>query len=199
VTLWKSPRFRWLVPLALVAVCLAAYPVWLRALGNFLVKADPPFPAEMIVVLAGDRYGYRIVKAGELVRQGFAPEVLVSGPEGLYGLHECDLAIPFAKKQGYPAAWFIPLPHDADSTVQEARVVVQELRRRQVRRFMVVTSDYHTRRAGRVYRSLAPPAQVRIVAAPDRFFRADSWWRTRQGRKLLVLEWQKTLANWLGM
>jgi uncharacterized SAM-binding protein YcdF (DUF218 family) len=62
-----------------------------------------------------------------------------------------------------------------------------------------VTSDYHTRRAGRVFRSLAPPAQVRIVAAPDRFFRADSWWRSRQGRKLVVLEWQKTLANWLGM
>lgn len=196
---WKSRGFRWLVLIALAAAFLAAYPVWLAALGNFLVKAEPPFPADLVVVLAGDGHGNRILKAAELVRQGFAPKVLVSGPGGVYGLHECDLAIPFAGKRGYPAAWFIPLPHDGYSTVEEAQVVLQELRRRQVRRFMVVTSDYHTRRAGRVYRSLAPPAEVRIVAAPDRFFRADSWWRTRQGRKLFVLEWQKTLANWVGM
>jgi uncharacterized SAM-binding protein YcdF (DUF218 family) len=64
---------------------------------------------------------------------------------------------------------------------------------------MVVTSDYHTRRAGRSYQSLAGSAELRVVAAPDRFFRADSWWRTRQGRKLFLLEWEKTLAEWLGM
>lgn len=199
MALWKSRRVRWLVPLALAAALVGLYPVWLAALGNLLVKAEPPFPAGMVVVLAGDSYGYRILKAAELVRHGFASKVLVSGPAGVYGLHECDLAIPFAEKQGYPAAWFIPLPHEADSTVEEAQVVIEELRRRNVRRFMVVTSDYHTRRAGWIYRSLAPPAEVRIVAASDRFFRADGWWRTRRGQKVFVLEWQKTLANWLGM
>ena len=59
------------------------------------------------MVLAGDFYGHRIVKAGELVRAGYVPAGLVSGPAGIYGMHECDLAIAFIVRQGYPADWFI--------------------------------------------------------------------------------------------
>ncbi len=61
----------------------------------------------MIVVLAGDFSGNRILTAGDLVRRGFAPKALVSGPSGEYGLHETDLAIPFAVRHGYPESYFI--------------------------------------------------------------------------------------------
>ena len=63
-------------------------------MGAWLVHSDEPFPADVVVVLAGDPYGNRILKGADLVKQGFAPKVLVSGPAGLYDLHECDLAIP---------------------------------------------------------------------------------------------------------
>src|ERR1039458_2414649 len=66
----------------------------LAALGSFLVKAGPPQKADIVVVLAGDGFGNRILKAAELVKQGWAPKVLVSGPDGNYGNHECDWAIP---------------------------------------------------------------------------------------------------------
>ncbi len=59
-------------------------------------------------MLAGDGYGHRILRAAELVRQGLAPTVLVSGPEGLYGYYESELAIPFAVERGYPRSWFLP-------------------------------------------------------------------------------------------
>ena len=55
-------------------------PVWLGWVGSFLVKTDEPFHADMVVVLAGDWAGHRILKGGELVEQGYAPQVLVSGP-----------------------------------------------------------------------------------------------------------------------
>lgn len=175
------------------------HPLWFRALAGFLVKSEGPFPAEMVVVLAGDGWGHRIRKGAEVVRQGYAPKVLVSGPAGYYGWHECDLAIAYAVKLGYPAEWFVGLPHDGDSTREEAEAVLKEVGRRGIRRFVLVTSTYHTRRAGAIYRALAPQAELRVVAAPDPHFSPDTWWRSRRGRKTFALEWLKTVAGWLGM
>ncbi|HXG34846.1 MAG TPA: YdcF family protein [Bryobacteraceae bacterium] len=171
---------------------------WLAALGGFLVRADPPGRAELAVVLAGDWWGNRILKAGELVRRGYVPRALVSGPDGAYGYHECDLAIPFAVRRGFPEHWFVHLHHRGYSTREEAQAVLPELRRRGIRSVLIVTSDYHTRRAGAIYRSLAPDLQIRVVAAPDAFFRADTWWQTRQGRKQWFYEALKTVTGWFG-
>ena len=59
------------VLLALIAAATHSY--WLAALGGWLVAAESPFQADAVVVLAGDRFGRRILKGAELVRQGFAP------------------------------------------------------------------------------------------------------------------------------
>lgn len=169
------------------------------ALGGYLVKAETPFKADIAIVLAGDYSGNRISKAADLVRQGFVPKVLVSGPSGFYGHAESDLAIPYAVRKGYPAEWFIPLRLDANSTSEEAEIIVHELRRRNVHRFLVVTSDYHTRRAAVAYRRLAGGMEFRVVAAPDQYFHAGGWWKSRPGRKQFAFEWMKTFATWVGL
>ena len=46
---------------------------WLPAIGRALIHDDGPGKADIAVVLAGDYWGNRIVKAGELVRQGYVP------------------------------------------------------------------------------------------------------------------------------
>jgi uncharacterized SAM-binding protein YcdF (DUF218 family) len=190
---------RWLAGFVFVAVLIAAtHSLWLGALGKCLISAEAPTRADIVVVLAGDEYGFRVLKAAELVRDGYAPRVLVSGPVCCYGAYESDLAIAFAVRHGYPAGWFIPLPNQTSSTREEAQCVVQELRRRNIHRFLVVTSNYHTARAARVYRRLAPPDSFRMVAAPDRYFIADGWWRDRHSQKLFALEWLKTMAYWIG-
>lgn len=190
---------RWLIfPLVLVVI-VASAPFWLPGLGSFLVKEQDPFKADMIVVLAGDQRGNRILKAAELVQRGFAPKVLVSGPGGFYGHYESDLAIAFIVKKGYPPDWFIAFPNQSTSTRQESALIIEELRRRNVRRFLVVTSNYHTRRADHLFRTLDPKAEFRVVAAPDWIFRPDSWWRTRDGQKQFAFEWMKTVAEWAGL
>ncbi len=153
----------------------------------------------MIVVLGGDFSGNRILAAGDLVRRGFASHALVCGTSGEYGLHESDLAIPFAVRHGYPAAYFIALPNDARSTRDEADVVIAALNQRNAHRIDIVTSDYHTRRAGNIYRAKAPGLDIHMVAAPDINFTPDGWWKNREGRKTFLLEWVKTVANWFGM
>jgi uncharacterized SAM-binding protein YcdF (DUF218 family) len=176
---------------------------WLPAFGYGLIHDEGPAKADIAVVLAGDSYGHRIVKAGELVRAGYVPAALVSGPAGAYGLQESDLAIPFAVRQGFPADWFIAFPNHTLSTREEATAVLGELRRRNVKSFLLVTSNYHTARARRIYlaaeRASGGGPQIRTVAAPDEFFRPDRWWRSRQGQKIAFMEWSKTVATVFGL
>ena len=114
-------------------------------------------------------------------------------------MHEDTLAVPFAVKQGYPEEWFIHCPNDGRSTVEEAQVIIAELQKRSVKRFVLVTSDYHTRRAGGIYRSRVSGMEMRVVGASDEYFSANGWWRSREGRKTAFLEWMKTLTGPLGV
>lgn len=182
-----------------LALAVATRSWWLAALGGLLVRDEGPARADIAVVLAGDYYGRRIVRAAELVKQGYVPGILVSGPHMLYGFYECDLEIPFAVKLGYPESWFIRAPNEALSTREEAVAILADLRRLGVHRFLLVTSDYHSARAARIYRAAASDLEMRVVAAPGGYFQADGWWRNREGRKIFVVEWMKTVANLLGM
>ncbi len=191
-------RLFWGVLCAFSAILLLS-PFWLRYPGSVLENSAPPRPADAAFVLAGDGYGDRMRTGAELVRRGLVPKVYVSGPEGFYGLHEDDLAIAWAVKQGYPASWFIPLPTKATSTRQEVAMALPRLRRDGVRSLLVVTSDYHTGRAGRVWREVAPDLNITMVSAPDTLFELRNWWRTREGQKAVFFEWTKVIADRMGL
>ncbi|MBN8732637.1 MAG: YdcF family protein [Acidobacteria bacterium] len=169
-----------------------------RALGAFLVQAGEPTKADVAVVLAGDWRGLRVLRGGELVKAGYVPVALVDGPLAHYGLYECDLAVPFAVKHGFPESAFLRFPIHGNSTDEEARLVVAELRRQGWKRFLLVTSNFHTRRAGRIFRKYIGDLQMTVVAAPDASFTVDGWWKSREGRKTFAFEWMKTVTEPLG-
>lgn len=176
---------------------------WLTALANALVEDGGAVKADMAVVLAGDYTGIRILRGAELVKQGMVPAVLVSGPKDFYGFYECELAIGFAVKKGYPAESMIPFPIDALSTREEAKLVIGELERRGVKKFLLVTSDYHTARAARIFRAEAKQRhsaiEIHPVAAYHKGRNAGNWWQTREGQKTVFFESVKTVATAIGM
>jgi uncharacterized SAM-binding protein YcdF (DUF218 family) len=191
---------------ALLLLAFIAYftrTLWLGALGYALVEDDGPSKADAVVVLGGDAWGTRLEMAARLVRAGYAPVVLISGAPAAYGANEADLAIPFIVREGYPPEWFVPLRNQAMSTREESFLLLRELRLRQVRSLILVTSDFHSARAARTFRAaeraLGCHLEVHVVAAPDRYFHAGSWWRNREGRKVVLAEWEKTVAGALGM
>jgi uncharacterized SAM-binding protein YcdF (DUF218 family) len=196
----------WRLGVALLLLVLTAYvtrTLWLGALGRALVEDDGPAKADAVVVLGGDAWGTRLETAARLVRLGYAPVVLISGAPAAYGANEADLAIPYIVRQGYPAEWFVPLRNQAMSTREESFLLLRELRQRQVHSMILVTSEFHTARAARIFRAseraLGYPLETRVVPAPDRYFHAGSWWRNREGRKTALGEWEKTIANVLGI
>ena len=88
---------------------------------------------------------------------------------------------------------------DATSTRVEAGIAVAELRKLGARSFLLVTSNYHTRRAGRIFGRMAGGLEMHVIAAPDQYFSTDSWWRRREGMKTFYIEWSKTVADWMGI
>lgn len=187
------------------ALCLFVLAIWLFRVplftlaGRVLVRDDGPQKADAILVLGGDDFGTRIIKAAQLAQQGYSPYVLVSGPPDLLG-HDSDGTIEFARRNGYPVSLFHPvwLPLGTDSTRGEATFLGNYLRAHGIKHILLVTSNYHTRRAARLWRKQAPWIDLTMVAAPDPSFTPDGWWKTRSGQKTCFLEWTKTIAAWLG-
>jgi uncharacterized SAM-binding protein YcdF (DUF218 family) len=187
-----------LLAVLLLAVLLA--PFALRATGDFLVDDHAPVKADAAIVLAGDWTGARVLKAGQLVKDGFVPVALVSGPTLIYGNNEADLAIAFAAAKGYPAAEFNAIHEPAFSTRDESEVFYTELKRRGIRSILLVTSNFHTHRSGIVFRKrFKNEIAVTTVAAPSEYFHPDRWWKEREGQKVVFYEWSKTLATPFGL
>ena len=204
-TTWKPPKRRWRWAVATIAaamvVLIATHAIWLAALARFLVDSEAPAPADLIVVLAGDVAGNRILTGADLVRRGFAPKALISGPDGVFGRYECDFAIAYAVSRGYPESYFIAAPNQARSTAAEAQVLLPLIRQFGAHRIEIVTSNFHTRRARRIYRKQAPDLSFRFVAADDSAhpFLPENWWLDRENRKTFLMEWMKTFAGAFGM
>jgi len=197
----RKAFFRKITIVALLAVVLAlSHSIWFRWLGEFLVKSEEPFHADAVIVLAGDWNGDRVLRGAELVKQGFAPIAFISGPGYVYGINEGELAIEFAMKHGYPREYFEVMPSTSFSTRDEAAFSSSWLRARNVHKLMVVTNDFHTRRASKFFRAaLGSDVEFRMIAVPDRFFSPDGWWHNREGQKVFFFEWSKTIAEVFGV
>jgi uncharacterized SAM-binding protein YcdF (DUF218 family) len=166
----------------------------LSALGQFLAVSESPEKADLIYVLAGDFLGSRVLVGAELGVRGYAKKVLLGG--GPYqNSYQGDLAIPFAVEHGYPRHLFSPVRLLAKSTIEEAIELGPVFRGMGAKRIILVTSNYHARRASLVFRLFLPDLCFSTVSAPDKSFEPKYWWQTRQARKILFTEYWKMLGT----
>ena len=132
-------------------------------------------------------------------RSSVARGVAITGPNPTWPLPSPSAFAETSPFPGYPQDWFIPLPNSARSTVEEASVMLAELDRRHIHRFLLVTSNFHSRRAARIYRRVASPSSFRVVAASHPDFSPGGWWHSRAGKRECLIEWIKTVADWFGI
>jgi uncharacterized SAM-binding protein YcdF (DUF218 family) len=170
-------------------VYLARYPI-LRFAGEGWVIDDPIARADAIVVLSDDNfYADRATRATLLYRQGMAPVVVASGRRlrpyaGIAELMEHDLI-----ERGVPKDKIVRFAHDADNTKDEARALAQFSAQRKWRSVIVVTSNYHTRRARYIFTHVFPAGTaIRVTGAPDGDFDPERWWQKRISIKELTRE-----------
>ena len=193
-------RFRWLIVLCALVGGLYLHPgVVLAPLGRYLVREDGPAKCDCLFVLAGDFSGNRIMKAAELYRAGIAPKLFVSGAGWVYGATEDKLAIAFARQNGAADVPFTGLPNDGTSTISEGRLLYPVMRDAGCGSVLVVTSSFHTRRAGLILRRVWPGIRVHVVASRTVDYDPEAWWTDRVFQKTFLLEWTKTVTDWFGV
>lgn len=178
----------------LAAVVLIRWQAALSLLGSSVIDSQPPRPADLILVLGGDFWGARVVKAADLGTLGYAPTVLISGPP-YRGRPEGELAVDFLVKRGFRREMFAVFGHTAASTIGEALALRGELARRGVKHVILVTSNYHSRRAAIVFRLFCPGIRFISVPAPDSHYYAEGWWKSGASREIFFSEWTKTLGT----
>jgi len=171
----------------------------LQACGNFWIVDDKPGPADAILILGDDNLqGDRANRAAELYRAHWAPRIVASGRPLRPYLSIPDLMRRDLTGRGVPGDAIISYPRPVGNTREEAEALRQLAVQRGWRHVLVVTSSYHTRRARFIFKRVWPHEfEFRMIAAHDSDFDADSWWRSREGLKLVFHETLGTVvAAW---
>ncbi len=162
--------------------------------GRFLV-VDQPRKSDVIVVLAGET-NRRPARGLELLNQGYAPRLILDVPAGatIYQWTQTELAERYVK--GLSQANLITIcPIYGLSTREEAREAAICLDRVGGRSVLLVTSDYHTRRALSIFSREAPNHNYSVAATFDPGEFGIAWWRHREWAKTNFYEWVR-LAWW---
>jgi len=196
----SSRRYKRLILAGFIALILlagwAGRKTIVSLIGYSLICSRIPRPADLILVLGGEFYGPRVFKAADLAVEGYAPLVLISGPPYGDGRPEGEFAIEYLAAHGYPKKLFAVFGHHAHSTVEEAVALAPELRRRRVKRVILVTNAYHSRRADIVIRLFCDNGIEFIsVPAADSFYTPERWWDDPGSRKMFFSEWSKIIGS----
>src|SRR6266567_5687023 len=147
-----------------VIVLLAAVLLLFTTSGKFLIISRPQH-ADAIVVLAGET-DRRPALGLQLLQQNYAPKMVLDVPANarLYQMDTLQLAQQYVHE--LPEAGRVSIcPIYGLSTKAEAQDVTQCLKTMGVHSVLVVTSDYHTRRALSTFRHELPDVQISIAAA----------------------------------
>jgi uncharacterized SAM-binding protein YcdF (DUF218 family) len=171
----------------------------MRFAAEWWIVEDSLDKADAILVLSDDNfYADRATRGAELFREGKEGVVVASGRRlrpnaGIAELMEHDLI-----ERGVPRERILRVAHDADSTKEEAEALAVVAAQRKWRNVIVVTSNYHTRRARYIFRHVFPQVVgVRVASARDGDFDPERWWEKRKSVKLLVREFAgMVVAMW---
>lgn len=173
----------------LALLFVARHPL-MRFAGEFWVVDEPAAKSDALIVLGDDNYAAdRSFHAADLYREGVAPVVVASGRMLRQNVSIADVMEHDLESFGVPATSVVKLTHRANNTRDEAVEAARLIKTRGWKRVIVVTSNYHARRARFIYGRVLPPSVTfRVSGARDSEFDPTRWWETRQGQKLFMTE-----------
>lgn len=177
-----------LLTLGLSGLALGASAVAAR-LPDLLAERGVPERADAIVVLGGDASGGRLDRGIELFRRGLAPRLLLAGGQVYPGTTWAGLMRSRALGLGVPASAII-LQDASHTTAEDAALSVRTLRAAGASSAIVVTSEWHSRRAVRLFRRAAP--EILWVSCPSAREWRGPWWRDQGAVRSLATEVLKT-------
>lgn len=177
---------------------------WLGA-RLLMVKKEIP-SADAIVVLSGSAtYLERADWAARLYREGRAPIVVLTNDNLLSGWSKAEERNPYfyelaakeLERRGVPAEKIRIVPEIAVGTYEESLEVRHYATAHELKRLLVVTSAYHTRRALWSLRRACEGSGIEIgIDGPPPGWQTPSpgrWWWRRWGWKVVAGEYVKMI------
>ena len=173
------------------AVAITLFLLRAPLLGGFAhlwVVNDPLVPSDVIVVLGGGAQS-RTFEAARLYHAGYAPTIWVLKPEpqptdesGLT-MAEHELARRVLLKKGVPEKAIEFVGDGVTSTRDEAIAVRDAMQKAGVKRAIIPTDMFHTRRVRWLFRKALRPisGELAVTAIPSRKYDASNWWRHEDG------------------
>ena len=189
---------RWLAAglLAAAMVLVLAF----AGAGHFLdAPAQAPVKADLLVALGGDN-GARADRVLELYRKGFAPKVLLTGPEGGHSKTrptQLHWRARYLIDAGMPETVLL-FDRRSASSWEEAVNTLQLMQSMKLDRVLVVSDPPHMRRLSRVWGKVFEGSgkEYVLVASDMEIWDAASWWRTSLNAQFVFSEYIK-LAYYL--
>lgn len=187
--------------LAAASVVLAAATLVITLGGRLIVAPDPlPEHADAAVVLSGSNPATvaRFDEAVRLLERGGVEHVvLLVHARVVWGDWYPDVARRFIEREydEHVAEKIIVCEGLADSTSEEAKALQKCLAEPGWESIVVVTSNYHTRRAKLIWNAMLeqqpPHLSLAVHGVFDGSFAPRGWWRRRRDAKTWFLETTK--------
>ena len=203
----RISRPKLLIVAAVIAVLLLAA----MNLGNFLYEDDPLQHADAIVVLAATIVA-RPLEAADLYKRGYAPVIVVTREEpepGVTQLRQRGIVVPLKADLTRDVFLKLGIPPDAiiipdrihSNTAQEAQTFRALAMQHGWRRLIVVTSAYHTRRAGFAVRRELNGTGIDVEMHASRYepLHPGQWWTGREDVRQVLDETAKFAAYEFGL
>jgi DUF218 domain len=180
-------KLRWI----LVPLVLAALAAVFGARAGYMLVVDAPQPSDIILVLAGET-DKRPQRALQLLDQGYGRRIVLDVPAEAreFGFSELELARKYV--QQFPEAASVSIcPIEGLSTRDESHDAEKCLQTETGNRILLVTSEFHTRRALSAFRHEVHGKTFSIAAARDDREFGERWWQHRQWAKTCAYEWMR--------
>lgn len=193
----KAVRLVVLVALLAAAAWMLRLPM-LRAMGRFLITESPPAKVDAVFVLGGSVKD-RGVEAARVFQQGLGTRFVFTGapvPTALdaLGIDSTEAACTrnSAVEAGLPLE-LTTVMNVGTSTFEEAEALLAYAKSQQWDTVMVLTSCFHLRRTGRVFRQTFNKAGIAVLlhGAPSTEYDEARWWESEQGLIMVNNEYVK--------
>ncbi len=164
------------------------------AVAGWLLIKDNAQKSDAIVVLDGGGGDARYLKGLELLRAGYGKVMFLDGRADvrMWGHTPADYVATFVKETAGDQVDRVKVcPTHENGTKFEIKYVTKCLDSVGAKSVLIVTSDYHTRRALSTAQKIAPGYQWTVAAATyDPEFNWK-WWKQREWAKTFVGEWER--------
>ena len=155
----------------IIAAVIVIAAIFLIVQSGSHLTVDHPEKSDATLVLAGDRNDVRYWRGLELLRAGYGRQMILDeGAERMFGRTYAEHAAEFAARTAGEQAPNIGVcVIREDSTLRETADAARCLAQLQPppRTVLIVTNDYHTRRAFSILRKRLPQYHCSVAAAHD--------------------------------